>query len=106
MSAHIRSSIYNKVSHISKKILSELSSRHHFLVRLLLRADPEGETGGPDPPPPPWKITQLQGYLAMLGRIPWKIAKLLISQYPMLLAHYWPARERAFNRFAGSSTRF
>ena len=35
------------------------------------RADPEGETGGPDPPPP-GKLQKSRGSLALLVRIPLK----------------------------------
>ena len=65
-------------------------------------ADPDGERAyGPDPPPP-WKITIMQGFLhvAILVRIPCKTTK-LPSQHSML-GHHRPSSETPFKwRFAG-----
>ena len=50
-------------------------------------------------PPPCWKITKIQGILAILVRIPWKITK-LPSQHSML-AHHRPTSETPLKwRFA------
>ena len=48
--------------------------------------------GGPDPP---WKITKIKGFLAILVRIPWKIIK-LPSQRSML-GHHRHASETPLN---------
>ena len=44
--------------------------------------------------PPPWKITKLKGFLAILVRIPWKITKLLFQH--SMLGHYWLASKTPF----------
>ena len=46
-------------------------------------------------PHPPWKITKILGFLAILVQIPWKITK-LPSQYSML-SHHQHASETPFN---------
>ena len=54
---------------------SHVNMLGHFLCSC---ADPEegGGDRGSRPPPPPWKITKLKGFLAKLVRIPCKTTKL------------------------------
>ena len=62
----------------------------------IMRGSRGDVTGGPTPPPPSRKITNLQGSLAILVRIPWKISK-LPGQYSMLGHHDRPASETPFD---------
>ena len=71
----------------------------HYSVPQITCADPEGETGGPDPP---WKIIKNIGFLSNSGPDSLKITKLPIQH--SMLCHHRPASETPFKwRFAGGS---
>ena len=72
--------------------------RHSQTLAHFSCADPEGATGGPDPPPP--GNHKKQGFLAILVRRPWKITNIPSQQ--SMLGHHRHANETRFKlRFAG-----
>ena len=77
-----------------------VNSRHQFLIfaiflTLSACADPEGGTGGPDPPPPLENYKNI-GFLSNTGPDPLKITKLPIQH--SIFGHHRPASKVPFKR--------
>ena len=71
--------------------------RHLFPVTKIQQQPWADAEGGP--PHPPWKITKIEGFIAILVRVPWKSAKLTIQH--SMLGHHRHASETPFKwRFA------